>query len=38
VQNLESVIKKIIPHFDKYPLENIKELDFLDFKFVLNMI
>lgn len=38
VQNLESIIKNIIPHFDKYPLENIKELDFLDFKTILNMI
>jgi hypothetical protein len=31
-------MKNIIPHFNKYPLNNIKELDFLYFKLVVNMI
>lgn len=38
VQDINSIIKKIIPHFEKYPLENIKELDYLDFKLIMNMI
>lgn len=38
VQDINSIINKIIPHFEKYPLENIKELDYLDFKLIMNMI
>lgn len=38
VQDINSNIKKIILHFDKYSLENIKKLDYLDFKLVMNMI
>lgn len=38
VQDTNSIINKIIPHFEKYPLENIKELDYLDFKLIMNMI
>jgi hypothetical protein len=38
VQDISSIINKIIPHFEKYPLENIKELDYLDFKKIMDMI
>jgi len=32
VQGLNKIINNIIPHFDNYPLQNIKHLDFADFK------
>lgn len=32
VQDKESIVNKIIPHFSFYPLENLKQKDFLDFK------
>ena len=32
VQKFLYIYDTIIPHFDKYPLNNSKELDFLDFK------
>lgn len=38
VQNLNLIINNIIPHFDKYPLKNITNLDFIDFKLIMEMI
>lgn len=38
VQDINSIVNKIIPHFEKYSLESIKKLDYLDFKLVMNMI
>ena len=32
VQDLNKIINNIIPHFDNYPLQNIKHLDFADFQ------
>jgi hypothetical protein len=32
VQDLNKIINNIIPHFDNYPLQNIKHLDFADLK------
>ena len=32
VQDFTVIYDKIIPHFDSYPLHNIKHLDFADFK------
>lgn len=32
VQDFSVIYDKIIPHFDSYPLHNIKHLDFADFK------
>ncbi len=32
VQDKKSIVNKIIPHFSLYPLENLKQKDFLDFK------
>lgn len=32
VQDFTQIYKIIIPHFNKYPLNNIKSRDFLDFK------
>lgn len=32
VQSFDQIYKNVIPHFDSYPLNNIKELDFEDFK------
>ncbi len=32
VQDLTKIINNIIPHFENYPLQNIKHLDFADFK------
>lgn len=32
VQDFSAIYNKIIPHFDSYPLHNIKHLDFADFK------
>lgn len=38
VQDLNSIITKIIPHFKNYTLQNIKQLDFLGFKIVLDLV
>jgi len=32
IQDLQSILYKVIPHFDKYNLENSKQLDFLCYK------
>jgi hypothetical protein len=32
VQDLDSVLIKILPHFDLYPLQKIKQKDYLDLK------
>lgn len=32
VQDFNKIYNNIIPHFDNYPLQNIKHLDFADFK------
>lgn len=32
VQDSNKIVNNIIPHFDNYPLQNIKHLDFTDFK------
>jgi hypothetical protein len=32
VQDFSKIYDNVIPHFDNYPLHNIKSLDFLDFK------
>ena len=32
VQHFSKIYETVIPHFDKYPLYNIKTLDFIDFK------
>ena len=32
VQDFNKIYNNIIPHFDSYPLQNIKHLDFADFK------
>jgi len=37
VQNRTFINSVIIPHFDKYPLNNIKDLDYQDFKLVMSM-
>jgi len=38
VQDLDSVLIKVLPHFDLYPLQNIKQKDYLDFKEGLSII
>jgi len=38
VQDLDSVLIKVLPHFDLYPLQNIKQKDYLDFKEALSII
>lgn len=38
VQDLDSVWIKILPHFDLYPLQNIKQKDYLDFKKGLSIV
>jgi len=38
IQDVNSIRTKVIPHFDNYPLCNIKELDFLNFKLILDMV
>lgn len=38
VQDLDSVLIKILPHFDLYPLQNLKQKDYLDFKEALSII
>lgn len=32
VQNITDIYTKVLPHFDQYPLNNLKQLDFLDFR------
>jgi hypothetical protein len=38
VQDLNSIITKINPHFENYTLQNIKQLDFLGFKLLLDLV
>lgn len=38
VQDLDSILIKVLPHFDLYPLQNIKQRDYLDFKEALSII
>ena len=38
IQDTNSLLKKIIPHFDSYPLLNLKQADFLCFKEALLLI
>jgi P pilus assembly chaperone PapD len=35
---LDDILNKIIPHFDNYPLQGSKRLDYLDFKRVALMM
>jgi len=37
VQDFLNIYVTIIPHFENYPLNNAKELDFLDFKKACNL-
>ena len=32
IQNLTDLYDKVLPHFDKYPLNNLKQLDYLNFR------
>ncbi len=32
------LLEKIIPHFDSYPLSNLKQKDFVNFKESMNLI
>lgn len=32
IQNLTHIIDKVLPHFDQYSLNNLKQLDYLDFR------
>lgn len=38
LQNSEKILNNVIPHFDKYPLENVKQLDYVDFKQALLIV
>ena len=38
VQDANSLLEKVIPHFDSYPLLNLKQKDFLCFKDGLSII
>lgn len=38
VQDIKNIATKIITHFERYPLQNIKHLDYLDFKQAINII
>ncbi len=38
VESLKDIIEKIIPLFDKYPLQGVKHKDYLDFKEVANLM
>jgi hypothetical protein len=38
IQNFEDMINKVITHFDKYPLDTIKQLDYNDFKQALLIV
>ncbi len=37
IQDFNNIYNIIIPHFDKYPLKNIKQLDYIDFKIAVNL-
>nr|NP_150345.1 orf252 [Rhizophydium sp. 136]AAK84275.1 orf252 [Rhizophydium sp. 136] len=37
-QNFNNNLNIIVKHFDSYPLYNVKQLDYLDFKEILNII
>jgi hypothetical protein len=37
LQDFNNIYNIIIPHFDKYPLNNIKQLDYADFKIAANL-
>jgi len=32
IQKFEPIINNVITHFDNYPLENVKQLDYNDFR------
>jgi hypothetical protein len=38
VQDANSLLEKIIPHFDSYPLSNLKQKDFVNFKDSMKLI
>jgi hypothetical protein len=38
VQDKNSILEKIIPHFESYPMLNLKQKDFLCFKESMNVI
>jgi hypothetical protein len=38
VTNFKDIIDKIIPFFDKYPIQGVKRLDFVNFKQVANLM
>jgi hypothetical protein len=38
VQDMQNLLNRIIVHFEQYPLENIKHLDFLEFKKAIKLI
>lgn len=38
IQTSTLLLNSVIPHFDLYPLSNIKELDYQDFKEVMGML
>jgi hypothetical protein len=38
VTKFKDIIDKVIPFFDKYPIEGIKSLDYLDFKRVAGLM
>jgi hypothetical protein len=38
VQDASSLVEKIIPHFESYPVSNLKQKDFVNFKESMNLI
>jgi hypothetical protein len=38
IQNFKDIINNVITHFDKYPLENVKQLDYNDFRQALLIV
>ena len=38
VQDLDNIINKIIPFFDKYSLSSLKQIDFKDFQTIAYMV
>lgn len=38
VTDLQDIIEKIIPLFEKYPIKGVKSLDFNDFKLIANLV
>jgi LAGLIDADG endonuclease len=38
IQDAPSLLNKILPHFEEYPLQNLKRLDFEDFKTAMNLV